>query len=250
MEPDALTLPERGRSWRRTQPRRNLDRAVFSIPRPPAADRSRLAGIPLYLEPRHDPLALLECSSLKESESEFAHPFQGQDNIGDVMFRFATERGDRLFNTFRRDRRTPEKDTETVLGLDLKLAIAGWDEHDLIHQTRSPNPKAADPMSNGSVSHRLFGTYAAPSQRRSCVRRARASFALLAKIRPTSTRTTPSRTSMSRSVQPPSLIGTVRSDNDDTLLIRVIATRCPCSGPSNHVGAPVRLESDVRAPPT
>lgn len=31
---------------------------------------------------------------LKESESEFAHPFQGQDNIGDLMFRLATERRD------------------------------------------------------------------------------------------------------------------------------------------------------------
>jgi hypothetical protein len=41
------------------------------------------------------------------------------------MFGVATERDDRFFNTFRRDRRTPEKGTETVLGLDAKLAIAG-----------------------------------------------------------------------------------------------------------------------------
>lgn len=50
------------------------------------------------------------------------------------MFRLATERDDRLFNTFRRDRRTPEKNTKTILGLDAELAIAGWGEHDVIHQ--------------------------------------------------------------------------------------------------------------------
>jgi hypothetical protein len=41
------------------------------------------------------------------------------------MLRVVAERGDSLFNTFRRDRSTPEKGTETVLGLDAKLAIAG-----------------------------------------------------------------------------------------------------------------------------
>ena len=118
------------------------------------------------------------------------------------MFRLTTERDDRFFNAFRRDRRTPEKDTETVLGLDAKLAIAGWGEHDVIRQPRSANPDAAD-----SVRHRtappgiLRREQMVPCQREIRVRRARAARTTRAKTIPTITRNPPSTRSASGSFQ-------------------------------------------------
>ena len=82
-------------------------------------------------------------------EPELAHPLQGQHDIGDLMFRVVTERVERLVNSFRRDRRLPEKGPETGGGRNTKLAIAGRREHDVIRTARSSNPDAAD-----SVSHR------------------------------------------------------------------------------------------------
>ena len=78
------------------------------------------------------------------SEPELPHPLQGQQDIRDLMFRVATQRGDRLFNTFRRNRRTPEKGTETILGRNAKLAIASRAEHDVVClAATSSNPEAA-----------------------------------------------------------------------------------------------------------
>ena len=147
------------------------------------------------------------------SESELAHPLQGQHDIGDLMFRVVTERVERLVNSFCRDRRLPEKGPETGGGRNPKLAIAGRGEHDAIRTARSSNPDAAD-----SVSHRtsppgiLLREPVAAGQREFRVRRARAACTTHPTIRPTNTRTAPSRTSASRSVQSPAIIGTLGSD--------------------------------------
>jgi hypothetical protein len=146
------------------------------------------------------------------SEPEFAHPFQGQHDI-DLMFRIGTERVESLVNPFCRDRRLPEKGPETGGGRKTKLAIAGRGEHDVIRTARSSNPEAAD-----SVRHRtapagiLLREPVAPGQREFRVRRARAACTTHPTIRPTSTRTAPSRTSVSGSVQSSAVIGALESD--------------------------------------
>ena len=115
------------------------------------------------------------------------------------MLGVVTERVERLVNSFRRDRRLPQKGPEPGGGGDTKLAVAGRGEHDVIRQASSSNPDAAN-----SVRHRTSppGTLLAEprgAQREFRRCRARAACTAQPTIRPTSTRMAPSRTSVSGS---------------------------------------------------
>ena len=129
------------------------------------------------------------------------------------MLGVVTERVERLVNSFRRDRRLPEKGPETGGGRKTKLAIAGRREHDVIRTARSSNPDAADSVRHGtSPPGILLREQVVICQRESRVRRARAARPSHANTTPTTTRTAPSRTSVSGSVQEPAIIEALGSD--------------------------------------
>jgi hypothetical protein len=184
---------------------------------------------------------MASCSSGSESEPELAHPVQGERDIEDLVVRVVTEGVERLVNSFRRDRRLPEKGPETGGGRNAKLAVAGRGEHDVIRTARSSNPDAAESVCCGTAPPGiLLREQVVPSQRDPRGRRARAARASRVKIRPTTTRSAPSRTSASGLFQSPALIAALGLDGAAVLLIHVIATQYPCSGPLNRRRGPAR----------
>jgi len=108
---------------------------------------------------------------------------------------------------------SPPRERPGDRGRKTKLAIAGRREHDVIRTACSSNPDAAD-----SVRHRtsppgtLLAGQGGTCQREFRGRRARAACTVHPTTRPTSTRTAPSRTSVSGSVQSPAIIATLGSD--------------------------------------
>ena len=118
------------------------------------------------------------------------------------MFRVVTERIERFVDPFCRDLRLPEEGPQTGGGRNAKLAIAGRGKHDVIRTARSSNPDAADSVRHGTGPPGiLLREQGVVCQRESRGRRARAARTTRAKTTPTTTRSPPSRRSVSGSFQ-------------------------------------------------